>query len=137
MLLTDRNFNTSFYEPAGGGDPLLYQHLFSKEIAELKIGGLGRPRHDFSRGGSIDVQVLHYIQSILGFGHVIKQGEDTSRFIVQDKVGLSLIILLFNGNIVLPSKLNSFKAFLIAFNNLVSTGRILLARAAEYFLLIA
>jgi len=28
ILLTDRNFNTSFYEPAGGGDPLLYQHLF-------------------------------------------------------------------------------------------------------------
>jgi cytochrome c oxidase subunit 1 len=29
MLLTDRNFNTSFYDPAGGGDPVLYQHLFS------------------------------------------------------------------------------------------------------------
>ena len=28
MLLTDRNFNTSFYDPNGGGDPLLYQHLF-------------------------------------------------------------------------------------------------------------
>jgi len=28
MLLTDRNFNTSFYDPRGGGDPLLYQHLF-------------------------------------------------------------------------------------------------------------
>ena len=28
MLLTDRNFNTSFYEIAGGGDPVLYQHLF-------------------------------------------------------------------------------------------------------------
>ena len=28
MLLTDRNFNTSFFEPAGGGDPILYQHLF-------------------------------------------------------------------------------------------------------------
>jgi len=28
MLLTDRNFNTSFFEPAGGGDPVLYQHLF-------------------------------------------------------------------------------------------------------------
>ena len=28
MLLTDRNFNTSFYDPAGGGDPILYQHLF-------------------------------------------------------------------------------------------------------------
>jgi len=28
MLLTDRQFNTSFYDPAGGGDPVLYQHLF-------------------------------------------------------------------------------------------------------------
>nr|WFG74025.1 cytochrome c oxidase subunit I [Cavernulicola chilensis] len=28
ILLTDRNFNTSFYDPAGGGDPVLYQHLF-------------------------------------------------------------------------------------------------------------
>ena len=28
MVLTDRNFNTSFFELAGGGDPILYQHLF-------------------------------------------------------------------------------------------------------------
>jgi cytochrome c oxidase subunit I len=28
MLLTDRNFNTSFFDPIGGGDPILYQHLF-------------------------------------------------------------------------------------------------------------
>ena len=28
MVLTDRNFNTSFFEVAGGGDPILYQHLF-------------------------------------------------------------------------------------------------------------
>ena len=28
MLLTDRNFNTSFFDPSGGGDPVLYQHLF-------------------------------------------------------------------------------------------------------------
>jgi len=28
MLLTDRNFNTAFFDPAGGGDPVLYQHLF-------------------------------------------------------------------------------------------------------------
>ena len=28
MLLTDRNFNTSFFDPTGGGDPVLFQHLF-------------------------------------------------------------------------------------------------------------
>jgi cytochrome c oxidase subunit 1 len=28
MLLTDRNINTSFFNYIGGGDPVLYQHLF-------------------------------------------------------------------------------------------------------------
>lgn len=28
ILLTDRNLNTAFFDPAGGGDPILYQHLF-------------------------------------------------------------------------------------------------------------
>lgn len=28
ILLTDRNFNTSFFDPRMGGNPLVYQHLF-------------------------------------------------------------------------------------------------------------
>jgi cytochrome c oxidase subunit 1 len=28
MLYTDRNFNTTFFDPSGGGDPILFQHIF-------------------------------------------------------------------------------------------------------------
>jgi len=64
----------------------------------------------------MDVQILYYIQNTLNMGKVIKQGPTTSRYIVQDKLGLSLIISIYNGNIVLPSRQESFKEFLEAYN---------------------
>ena len=62
-----------------------------------------------------DKQVLDYIQKTLKMGKVIVQGKTTSRYIIQDKLGLYLISLIFNGNIRTPEKLSSFNKFL---NNL-------------------
>lgn len=185
MLLTDRNFNTSFYDPAGGGDSILYQHLFSKcfhnlkaqiyinlpqdyasiisfTYASLQPAKLGlstvpfenyykinskcyglkkQPSPEFlnwfigfsegdgsftraARGDlyfvitqdSRDSQVLEYIKTELNMGKVIKQGKTTSRFILQDKLGLYLISLIFKGNIRTSDKLYSFNKFLIELN---------------------
>ena len=217
MLLTDRNFNTSFFEVAGGGDPLLFQHLFleyfwvksqellcficfitnllyfpssllpvssyrsyvkfnkvkphltllsfrpySTEISdrlspnferyyELNskcYGKFKQPSHDFlnwfigfsegdgsficAKRGDLyfvitqdtrDRQVLEYIQKELNIGKVIVQGKTTSRFVVQDKLGLYLISLIFQGNIRTPDKLRSFNEFLKTLNMSIKNSR--------------
>ena len=162
MVLTDRNFNTSFFEVAGGGDPILFQHLFSKvkfpkfyysstdttinfdkyyKLNSKCYGKNKQPSPEFlnwlvgfsegdgsfikaKRGDlyfvitqdSRDKQVLDFIQKELSIGKVIVQGKTTSRFVIQDKLGLYLIALIFNGNIRTPDKLRSFNEFLKALN---------------------
>lgn len=69
--------------------------------------------------GSTDVQILNYIQSVLGFGSVYVQRagvNPTHRYCVQDRQGLYLIILLLNGNLVFPVRVKKVGKFIDAFN---------------------
>lgn len=170
MIITDRNFNTSFYDPAGGGDPVLYQHLFFQTILYAipfitmpsgfrfntffsqyakRFPNAEAPSSSFlewligfaegdgsfvvnSRGTAVfvitqstgNIQILQLIQQTLGFGRVIKQGPRTSRFIVEDISSVSLLVALFNGNLVFPLKQASFALFLDAYNNRSKTSAV-------------
>lgn len=66
--------------------------------------------------GIANKDVLYVIQKNLNMGHIIKQGPRIYRLIIQKKAYIELICLLFNGNIVLPSRKTQFNKFLIQYN---------------------
>ncbi|KAM9980463.1 hypothetical protein ACTFIZ_005871 [Dictyostelium cf. discoideum] len=166
MLITDRNFETTFFDPIGGGDPILYQHLFflifeeKEEEVEFKLELFKMkykeryplkqvPSDDFliwfigfvegdgcflitNRNdlmfivtqGTDNLELLHEIKEIFGFGIITNQGMSKRvwRFCVQDLLNIELIILLFNGNIIFPTRKVRFKAFLELYNKKVLKG---------------
>lgn len=60
-----------------------------------------------------NISLLEQIKQIFGFGSVLKQGKRVYRYIVQRQDELALIIELFNGNLVLPSRKTQFQQFFL------------------------
>lgn len=66
--------------------------------------------------GCQNVSVLRHVQTILNMGSVVAQGKRVYRFIVYKREHIELLIHLFNGNLVLPSRKAQFALFVNAFN---------------------
>lgn len=65
--------------------------------------------------GNANKILFDNILNELKLGHIIKQNDRVYKLIIQKKIEIELIILLFNGNIVLPSRKIQFEKFFKVF----------------------
>lgn len=131
MVLTDRNFNTSFFEVAGGGDPILYQHLFwffgHPEVYILIIPGFGIISTTISTGSNKHVfgylGMVYAMMSIGVLGFVVWSHHMYTVGLDVDKLVFTLKILLYAGNSWISNPLILFMLGTIYFFHYHMTGK--------------